>query len=355
MKFGKRLLSLPVLLIVFVMAMGYGNLVSAQSTNYDVTVSPVFFDLTAVPDSNLKGVIKIRNNTTSPMSLNVEAKRLEGDLSGNIALKQDKADTTLSWLKFPNSNVTLPPLEWTEIPFEIQVPKDAAYGYYWAISFTQADKNQNTKTGAVIKGAAAVPILLNVKKAGAKFDGKLVSFMPDSGFYEYLPAKLHINFQNTGNVHIKPKGTIFIKDWLGNPVTTIPVNDGQSNILPNSAKIYESIWNDGFVTQEPKIVNGVPKLDKKGNPETQLKIRWDKILDFRIGRYTAQAIVILSTDTRDIPFEATTSFFVFSWKIVIAAILLLAFAGIGFFSTFKNMIRRVLQIFGRGKKKEESI
>ena len=353
MNHGKRLLLLPILLLLFVVLLSFSFFAFAQSSsNYDVTVSPVFFDLTANPDTNLNGIIKVRNNTSSPIPLKIDVKRLEGDLSGSIALKQETNDTTLSWIKFQNDSITLKPLEWTEIPFSIQIPKNAAYGYYWAISFTQQDKNQNSKTGAVIKGAAAVPILLNVRRPGAKLDGKLISFKSDSGYYEYLPAKLQINFENTGNVHIRPKGNIFIKDWLGNQIATLPINNTQGTILPNSTKILESIWNDGFITNEPKVTNGVPKLDKNGKVQTQLKIRWEKILDFRVGRYTAQALVVLSTDTRDIPFEATTSFFVFSWKIIIAAILLFVFAFVGFFDTFKNIVRRILKLFKIGNDKK---
>jgi len=100
-------------------------------------------------------------------------------------------------------------------------------------------------------------------------------------------------------------------------VAILPVNDTQGTILPNAAKIFESSWDDGFITREPKTVNGAPQLDSKGKQETELKIKWDKLLDFRIGQYTAQALVVLSTDTRDIPFTATTTFFVFPWRLIL--------------------------------------
>jgi hypothetical protein len=75
-------------------------------------------------------------------------------------------------------------------------------------------------------------------------------------------------------------------------------------------------------------------------------------LDLRIGRYTATALVVLSTATKDIPFEMQTSFWIFPWKVVLGAMLLIAFAGIGFYSTLRNFVRRVLTVFGLTKKAE---
>ncbi len=57
---------------------------SAQSptpSGYDVTVSPVFFDLSTNPDSKVSDKIRIRNNTTSPLPIKIEVKRLTGDVT----------------------------------------------------------------------------------------------------------------------------------------------------------------------------------------------------------------------------------------------------------------------------------
>ena len=147
-------------------------------------------------------------------------------------------------------------------------------------------------------------------------EGKLLSLNVDKNFYEYPPIKFSTVFENIGNVHIRPTGNIFIKDWLGNQVGMIPVNENNGAVLPNVKKTFSSTWDDGFITIEPKIeANGEPILDKNGKAETELKIRWDKLPSIRIGRYTASEILVVSTANRDIPFTIETSFFVFPWKI----------------------------------------
>ena len=314
-------------------------------SNYDVTVSPVFFDLTSNPGDTVSEKVRIRNNTTSPLPIKLEVKKMTGDLNGELTLKDTSSDDSLSWIKFAETAFVAKPLEWTDVPFTITIPKEAAYGYYYAISFTQDNTSPLAKTGAKITGAAAVPILLNVRKEGAKIEGKLISFTTDAAWYEYPPIKLLTKFENTGNIHIRPTGNIFIKDMLGRQVAVLTINGTQGTILPNTKKTFESIWNDSFITREPKMIDGQVVLDKNGKPETSLKIRFDKILDLRIGKYTAAALMVVSTKTRDIPYQAETSFFVFPWKVVLGAFLFVLFAGIGFLNTFKNLIRRVFKIF----------
>ena len=56
--------------------------------NYDVTVSPVFFDLSANPGQTITEKIRIRNNTTAPLPLKVSIKRLAGDEVGDLTLNE---------------------------------------------------------------------------------------------------------------------------------------------------------------------------------------------------------------------------------------------------------------------------
>ena len=351
---NKKILLLASLLGLSLVIFASFKTLAQSPTNYDVTVSPVFFDLSANPSSSVSDKIRIRNNTSSPLPIRIEVKRLTGDVNGDLTLKTDNSDNSMSWIKFQALNFVAKPLEWTDVPFTIDIPKEAAYGYYYAITFVNDTNSPLGKTGAAITGAAAVPVLLNVRKEGAKFEGKFVSLKVDQDWYEYPPVKILSTFENTGNVHIRPHGNIFIKDSFGRQVAVLDLNSTQGAILPDTRKTFNNIWNDSFITREPKIENGQVALDKNGNPKTELKIRFDKILDLRIGRYTATALAVISTANKDIPFQSEVSFFVMPWKVVIGVILFVIFASIGFFSTFKNIVRRILKIFGIGKKNKEN-
>jgi len=322
--------------------------ISAQenTSNFDVTVSPVFFDLNAKPGTTVNGKVRLRNNTTSTLPIKVEVKKMGGDESGDLTIKNAPDDTN-SWFEVTTPKLSAPPTEWATIPFTIKVPDTAAYGYYWALAFTQDSVDDKRVTGAKVNASIVVPVLLNVAKDGAKTEGKITEFKTNINWYEYLPVDFSTVFSNTGNVHIRPRGNIFIKDWLGRSVATLDVNPNQGAVLPGTKKAFSTPWNDSFAWYENKTSNGKPVLDKNGKQERELKIRFDKILDLRIGKYTATSLVVISDGNRDIALEKSVSFFVFPWKIVIGAVVFIVFALLGLVSTTRSLTKRVYGWFGR--------
>jgi len=314
MKYGKKLLLLPLILLgLFLVAKSFAQ--SPTPSNYDVTVSPVFFDLSANPGDSLSNKIRFRNNTTSPLPIKITVQKLTGDTNGDLTLREDNSDTSLSWIKFSEQTFVAKPLEWTDIPFTIDVPKDAAYGYYFAISFTQDNNSPIKRTGATITGAAAVPILLDVKKAGAKAQAKIVEFKADSYVSEYLPVNFSVKVENQGNIHVSPHGNIFISEGNQN-VASLDVNPALGNIIPSTNKTFTVPWSDGFLVREPVMEAGQPKLDKNGKEIENITINWNKLTSFRIGKYTANLLLVYDNGTRDVPLEANVSFWIFPWKVM---------------------------------------
>ncbi len=321
--FNKKTLSGILLTAIFLFIFLYfQSTASAQTqSNYDVTVSPVFFDLNTNPGDNLSEKVRIRNNTTSPIAIKLQVQGISGDLNGNLTLKEDKLNQAVEWIKFQDTKVVLKPLEWTEVPFTVNIPKEAAYGYYVAISFTQDKEAQPAKTGATITGAAAVPILLNVRKAGAKSDAKILDFSITNYISEYLPTDFIIKVQNTGNVHVKPHGSIFISGPASKNIASLDVNPGLGSILPNSARIFQSSWSDGFIVNQPIVENGQPKLDKNGKQMTRLAFNWNKLTSFRFGKYTASLLLVFDNGARDVPLETTISFWIIPYKVIIGLVI----------------------------------
>ena len=314
MKHGKKLLLLPLIFLgLFLVAKSFAQ--SPTQSNYDVTVSPVFFDLTANPGDSLSNKIRFRNNTTSPLPIKITVEKMTGDVNGDLTLREDNSDTSLSWVKFSQQTFVANPLEWTDVPFAIDIPKDAAYGYYFAVSFTQDNNSPIKRTGATITGAAAVPILLDVKKAGAKADAKIIEFKADNYVSEYLPVNFSVKVQNQGNIHVSPHGNIFISGGNQN-IASLDVNPTLGNIIPDTNKTFMVPWSDGFLVREPVMEAGQPKLDKNGKQIENITINWNKLTEFRIGKYTANLLLVYDNGTRDVPLEATVSFWVFPWKVV---------------------------------------
>jgi hypothetical protein len=68
---------------------------------------------------------------------------------------------------------------------------------------------------------------------------------------------------------------------------------------------------------------GQPKLDKNGNPIMTLQINWNRLTSFRIGRYTANLLLVYDNGQRDVPLEATVAFWVLPYKAILVILLFL--------------------------------
>lgn len=349
MKYGNKKLLLPFFLFLLAFVLFSFKAFAQNQSSYDVTVSPVFFDLSSKPGGSISDKIRIRNNSSSPIPIVMQVEKITGDLNGNITLLPDTTDQTLSWVSFKSDKVILPPLEWTDVPFTIQIPQDAGYGYYLAISFKQDNSNPLAKTGASITGAASVPILLNVIKPGAKATGNILEFSTKNYVYEYLPVDFTVRVGNTGNIHIKPHGSIFITSGDNKNPAILDVNSGLANVIPGTARIFNASWDDGFIVNEPVMEAGQPKLDKNGKPEMHLAINWDKLTSFRFGKYDANLLLVFDNGTRDVPLQASLSFWVIPYELIGGIILAIIILILLIRYALKSYVKRELKL----REKEE--
>lgn len=292
----------------------------------DLTVSPPVIELTAKPGQSVTEQFRVRNNTNEPINLQISVRRLISDPTDGNPIPEDEAKgEELSWVSFDRPEFTAPPLEWQDVKFTIDIPDDASYGYYYVFRISPKGQQTVNTTGAQVKGELLVVTLLNVLKDGASSKTELVSFNANKSVNEYLPVDFTVNLANRGNVHVKPRGNIFITRNGGKEISILEVNEGVGSILPGGQREFASSWNDGFLVQEPVMENGNVKLDENGNTVTELKIYWNKLTDFRIGPYTARLLMVYDDGTRDVTIEGATTFWVIPYTalaVIIVAVII---------------------------------
>jgi hypothetical protein len=295
------------------------NLALAQSSQgIDLTVSPPVIELNAKPGDSLRERFRIRNNQSSPIDLKIDVKKLSSDSSSGepIPAEPSKDDEFISWLTLDPDTATVLPKEWQDVNFTIDIPQNAAYGYYYVLRIQPANQETVKGTGTTVKGEVLVVVLLNVVKDGAKAKANLVEFKPNIFFGEYLPVEFTAKVANSGNVHVKPSGNIFIRSFHQKDIAILDINAGKQTVLPGGTRTFKSVWNDGFIVNEPVVENGTTKLDTNGNPVTKLTINWDKLTHFRVGPYTATLLMVYDDGKRDATIEGVTTF----WLIPYTAI-----------------------------------
>ncbi len=290
------------------------NFVFAQTPDQgrlDLTVSPPVIELTAKPGEKLEEKFRVRNNLSQDIELQISARRLISDpTNGNPIPESEVKGEELKWVSFKNSTFLARPSEWVDVNFTINLPETAAYGYYYVFRITPKDEKALTTTGTTIKGEILVVALLNVKKDGAISKIELVDFKPNNSITEYLPAEFKVKLRNKGNIHVKPRGNIFISRGGGKELAILEVNPGIGSILPGGTREFSALWEDGFLVRMPVIENENIKLDKEGKPVTKLAINWNNLTNFRVGPYTAQLLMVYDDGARDLTIEGKTTLWV---------------------------------------------
>lgn len=289
----------------------------------DITVYPSNIDLSANPGSTVQQRIRLRNNTGNSIPFAITTMKLTTNAQGDI-IPADSKEGYISWISYSPSSFTALPNEWTDISLQIKIPSTAAFGYYYAVRIAPTNTNvKQTSNGSTLLGQALVPLLLDVRKPGEKANIQLVSFNPSQVFYEYLPATFNITFRNTGNVHIRPQGNVFIRTGSNDDAAILVFNEANGAMLPGQKRTYTASWDDGFLVQEPIVKDDIVQRDSVGNPKTHLVINWNKLTSFRIGKYSAHLLAVYNDGTRDIPLEATATFWVFPYKIILGSLAVL--------------------------------
>lgn len=283
----------------------------------DLTVSPPVIELTAKPGDQIRERFRVRNNLDTSINLQLSVRRLTSDpTDGNPIPEQEANGEELKWVTFDKPEFTARPSEWEDVTFTIDVPESAAYGYYYVFKITPKENSEPDSTGATVKGELLVVTLLNVKKDGATSKTELVSFEAKNMISEYLPVDFSVKLANRGNVHVKPRGNIFITRGGGKEISILEVNPGNGSILPGGNREFESSWNDGFIEREVVMEEGEAKLDASGNPVTRLKINWNKLTSMRIGPYEAKLLMVYDDGVKDVTIEGTATFWVIPYTAI---------------------------------------
>jgi hypothetical protein len=298
-----------------------GLLAQSDPGALHLTTSPLPITLKAKPGEAVETEIRIRNGGTKTEMLKVGLMKFTAyGEDGKPRLKErENGDDYFDWATFSKTEFTAPPGEWQTIKMKIALPKTAAFGYYYAVTFSRTNPVQGSGQNTGVRGGTAVLVLLEADVPGAKREASIESFQVSKRTYEFLPAAFSVRVKNTGNIHTAPTGTIFIKRG-DKQVAIVDVNTTRGNILPDSSRIFDAQWKDGFPIYEVKEEGGKVVL-KDGQPVQDLSWDLSKVRNLRFGKYSATIVMVYDDGERDVPMEATVSFWVIPWRLIIIGLL----------------------------------
>lgn len=275
-----------------------------QTQGQAFTITPALIELSANPGDTTKATIKLTNLSASTLEIKSEAndfgsKNETGEPNIIFDANNETPYSLKKWISL-SSNFSIKSKETKTIDFPIKVPKDAEPGgHYAVIRFTGT---ATAEDGSNVALSASIGSLVLLKVSGeTKEKASIAGFyaahsnFAQSSFFETPPISFVERLKNDGNVHVKPTGTVEVKDMFGNVVSTMRVNGDPSDtknqprsVLPQSIRRFDQTLKD-----KPMF-----------------------------GKYTAKLSVAYGDSQQKM--EQTIEFWVIPYKQVIAAILGLA-------------------------------
>lgn len=229
-------------------------------TGQAFTISPALVELSANPGESVKATIKLTNLSANDLDITAEANNFGSkNETGEPNIIFDEKDQTPyslhNWITLPDS-FSIKSKETKTVDFPITIPKDAEPGGHYAVvrftgSTTAAD-------GSNVALSASIGSLVLLKVSGqTQQKASIASFyaahsnFAQSSFFEAPPVAFVERLKNEGNIHLKPTGTVQVKDMFGNVVSTMRVNGDPSDknnlprsVLPQSIRRFDQTLKD---------------------------------------------------------------------------------------------------------------
>lgn len=280
--------------------------VFASSPASAITVIPPSIEYSDVnPGEVITDKVKLFNETTSIVQyFSSVANFTSKDETGSPQfLPEDSSEGLATWMTLEKGPLDLQPGERREIPIEIKVPSDASPGGHYASIFF-SDQPEAGAGPAQVTIGSRIGILVLLRIQGAiNESGTIASFETSDGQRNFsrLPIEFLLRFQNSGNVHVRPTGSVTVRNMLGGTSAVLPVNTGQGAVLPQSIRKFEVSW-------ERK-----PGQESQGNFFQEIGREWQ---NFGLGPYTANVLLTYG-QSNDKTVSSTLTFWVFPWRVLI--------------------------------------
>lgn len=265
------------------------KIIFAQETTRSITIVPPSNEFKVNPGDKQEGTLKVVNNNSIPLTFSVVVRDfIVDDTVGTPKILSDdtlsKKYSAASWIAVSPSSFTVPAGKTQTLNYYLQVPSDARPGgHYAGIVYEPQELMGIEGTGTGVQ--THLGTLFYVTVNGDIVENATVKkFASEHKFLEYGPAKLFTQIQNSSDIHIRPVGIVNVKNLIGQTVFSQKLEE--HNIFPEASR--------DFTTEVGK-----------------------KLM---FGLYTAELKATYGA-SNNLTLFATTTFFVFPWKIALISLL----------------------------------
>ncbi len=233
-----------------------GALPAFAQESLSVTVTPPLFQLSLNPGDTWSSNVKVVNNNSYDMEYAAQVVDFETQgesgqatfvpLIESFANGSSSGSSLGSWIEISKDPIMIPAGESRQIEFTVHTPENADPGGHYAAIMVGPYEGPDKIKGSHMKVSSLVTSLLFVRIKGEIIEsGRIREFTPEKTLYQRPEARFALRFENTGNTHLRPQGSITIYNMWGKERGQVLINEKSTfgNVLPRSIRKFEFSWN----------------------------------------------------------------------------------------------------------------
>jgi hypothetical protein len=235
--------------LAFVTLLVLAGVSLAALTGEGLTISPPVSEPKIKPGQTLEQTIRVTNPTSKlievyPKVMDFKAKGESGQPAFYTAAESGDKFSLAKWVTYNPAKIALTPEQVIEYKYTIKVPADAEPGGHYGAIFFASEPPKDQAAGSKVTIGSMIGSLVLVRVPGDTIEKAIVEQFSTLKKTYIVGNKVNIvtRIANVGNVHVKPQGTIKIKDSFGNEKGTLTFNEQSGNVLPDSTRKFENNW-----------------------------------------------------------------------------------------------------------------
>ncbi|MDO8241292.1 MAG: hypothetical protein Q7T51_04925 [Candidatus Moranbacteria bacterium] len=236
------------------------NKASAQDEAKGFSITPFFREVVLSENSRVeKFELEVVNSRDFPAVFRISALDF-GSLNETsgvaFAGSQDLNSkyNLASWISLERDAIVLAPGEKQIVRGTVENKEVLSPGgHYAAVVFKMENDGNDAMSNVDLRPSVAS--LIFVRKMGGEIYGLNLKEHSIARSFWGLPTAVRLRFQNTGNVHLSPRGTVKVADMLGREVRRGIINEESSLILPETFRVFPTNLRNFVIAFIPGMYN----------------------------------------------------------------------------------------------------
>lgn len=232
------------LLVLFVFPVAVAN---AQNVA-GIEITPGIIEEGADPGEVFTTEVSVTNVSDTTETYYLIKRDISGVRQGNVPVFAEEGQEVTGfelseWVSLPDGPIDLDPGQQIRVPITITVPDDATPGSHFGGIFVSREPPRLRQIGAGV--GYDVGSIISIRISGDVVESaRIRAFSTDRLIYSTPNVTFETRVENPGNVLIRPRGPLEVKNMFGDQVGLLIVNDDGGGVFPGTTRSFDVVWED---------------------------------------------------------------------------------------------------------------